>query len=577
MSGYEQAIEDFKRARRKAGTEEILARLRGKSASLLRYEEVRQRLLATESHEKYLEEIPLDAIVGSVNRYTDFTRSFLPRKESDQYRWAQVKLALEDMRNFPPILAYKIGDAYFVLDGHHRVSIARDLGAKTIMGYVTPVITKVALQPDDQPDDLILKTERASFLEKTRFDEVRPKDDLTVTVVGQYQKLLEHINVHRYYMGLNRKSPVSMVDAVNHWFEAYYLPIVQVIRERNLLRDFPGRTETDLYIWISEHQTVLKEGLGWDISTQSAVQDFRWRFGRSPALVLSRSFYWLRDWLLPDELEGGPEPGEWRKERLEDHQNSIFRSILITVPGYGYKGWAALNMAISFARREGAWLGGLHVVGKESELRSDRVRELGDAFASRLNEADIPGKMVTEVGKVAQKIWQRSRWTDLVVIKLAYPPPLSFLPRLNSGLRQLIQRCPTPILAVPEGSEKLNHLLLAFDNSPKAREALYLSAYLAGRWKMTLTVVTVEKNDQPDQMEESGRVAREYLENLGINANFLNLCCRPAEAILQTVQNEEVDLIIMGGYSAKPLKELFTGSTVDQVLRKTTIPVLICR
>ena len=126
------AVEDFRRARRKASLEQVLARLTGKTIDLLSYEDVRRKLRATSGVSQDLREIPLDAIIGSVGRYADFTRSFLPRKDSDEGRWARVKVAVDDLSGLPPIEVYQVGEAYFVRDGNHRVSIARELGATHI-------------------------------------------------------------------------------------------------------------------------------------------------------------------------------------------------------------------------------------------------------------------------------------------------------------------------------------------------------------------------------------------------------------------------------------------------------------
>jgi hypothetical protein len=83
-----------------------MARLTGKSIDLFAYEDVRQKLKVKGSVSRGLQDIPLDAIVGSVGRYTDFTRSFLPRRDSDQQRWARVKAQVTDMGGLPPIEVY---------------------------------------------------------------------------------------------------------------------------------------------------------------------------------------------------------------------------------------------------------------------------------------------------------------------------------------------------------------------------------------------------------------------------------------------------------------------------------------
>jgi hypothetical protein len=145
------------------------------------------------------------------------------------------------MGGLPPIEVYQIGEAYFVRDGNHRVSVARELDAPTIQAYVTEVRTKVPLSPDDQPDDLILKAEYADFLEQTQLDKLRPGANLSLTVPGRYRTLQEHIAVHRYYMGLDQEREIPYEEAVTHWYDEVYLPVVQVIQERGILRDFPER------------------------------------------------------------------------------------------------------------------------------------------------------------------------------------------------------------------------------------------------------------------------------------------------------------------------------------------------
>ena len=142
MSRYEfnpRAVIDFQEARRKADLQEVLAWLTGKSNELLSYEDVRQKLRAIEGPGRQLKDIPLDAIVGSVGRYTDFTRDFLPRSNLNKDRWAGVMSETVGMQGLPPIDVYQIGEAYFVLDGNHRVSVARQLNASHIQANVIEV------------------------------------------------------------------------------------------------------------------------------------------------------------------------------------------------------------------------------------------------------------------------------------------------------------------------------------------------------------------------------------------------------------------------------------------------------
>ena len=129
---YQIAVQDFKRSRKQAAMQLLLARLSGKSAELLAYDYVRQQLGEAGTIERGLQEISLDAIVGSVGRHDDFTNDFLPKKDSDLERWARIKAAILDMSGMGPIEVYQIGEGYFIHDGHHRVSVARQLGCSSV-------------------------------------------------------------------------------------------------------------------------------------------------------------------------------------------------------------------------------------------------------------------------------------------------------------------------------------------------------------------------------------------------------------------------------------------------------------
>jgi nucleotide-binding universal stress UspA family protein len=569
------AVRDFRRARRQAALEAIMARLTGRSAELLSYEDVRQKLKARGIMAQRLKEIPLDAIVGSVGRYTDFTRSFLPQKDSNQERWARVKVKVTDLGGLPPIEVYQIGEAYFVLDGNHRVSVARQVGAPSIEAYVTEIRTKVPLSPDTQPDDLILKAEYADFLERTRLDGLRPEANLSVTVPGQYQALEEHIEVHRYFMGLEQEREIPYEEAVGHWYDEVYLPVVQVIRERGILRGFPGRTETDLYLWVSEHRAALQEELGWEIRPEAAAADLAAQFSPRPQRVVARVGEKLVDTVMPDGLKAGPPPGQWRAEELEACEyDRLFADILVPVSGKEM-GWQALEQALEVARREGARLRGLHIVPSEVQRESAEAQAVQAEFNRRCEAAGIPGELAVVVGGVARKVCERARWADLVTVHLAYPPAPQPVARLSSGFRTLIRRCARPVLAVPRASSHLDRVLLAYDGSPKAEEALFVATYLSCRWGITLVVVTVIETGRTTS--ETLARAQGYLETHGVEATFVKEGGSVAEAVLKAAEEHKSDLIIMGGYGLSPVLEVMLGSAVDQVLRTSRQPMLICR
>jgi nucleotide-binding universal stress UspA family protein len=569
------AVKDFRRARRQAQLERVMSRLTGASTELLNYEDVRQKLKGSRTTSRGLRDIPIDAIVGSVGRYTDFTRSFLPRQDEDQTRWARVERAMSDPVGLPPVEVYQIGEAYFVVDGNHRVSVAKQLGATHIEAYVTECHTKVPLSPDVQPEDLVVKARYAEFLERTRLDELRPDADLSTSLAGRYRKLEEHISVHRYFMGIEQEREIPYPEAAAHWYDTVYLPVVQVIRENGILRDFPGRTETDLYLWILDHRDEIGQELAWEIEPGAAAADLVDRFSPKLGQVIGRVVQRIRSVILPKEIVPGPAPGEWRRARsAKAAWEPLFGRILVAVNGKE-SGWHVVDQALEVARREEGRLVGLHVVTSKRQKESAAVQAIRAEFARRCAEASIPSQWIVEEGEVSQEICEAARWLDLVIVNLTYPPGDRPIARLSSGLRTLIQHCTVPILAIPPDSFGMSRILLAYDGSSKAKEALFVSTYLAGRWNVPLAVVTVLEENHTTS--GTMRLVKRYLRRHGIDAAYIEKRGSAGEAILEAAAEFGSDLIVMGGYGLDPVLEIVLGSAVDQVLRESRHPVLICR
>lgn len=573
---YRQAVHDFHEARHKAEIQEIFSRLSGDSHKLLSYEEVRQKLKAFEGNTTTLREIPMDAIIGSVGRYTDFTRDFLPRRDSDQMRWTVIMEKALGSQGLPPIEVYQVGEAYFVKDGNHRVSVARQLGASQIQAYVTDVQSRVPLSPETQPDDLILKAELTNFLELTQIDKLRPGADLRLTLPGQYPILEEHIAVHRYFMGIEQRCPIPYEEAVAHWYDQVYMPVVQLIRERGILERFPHRTETDLYLWLAKHRAELEEALGWQMETGIVAEDLVETYSVDFSQTLARLTSRILDLVIPDPLEAGPPTGQWRQEREEQGVDATLFGKLLVALDKDVARWYAFDQAVVIAKRENALLHGLHVVPQTHKADGPPAAKLRTLFQERCTQAGVRGELAVGHGKIARLICERAYWADLVVTHLAHPPGEKPFERLSSGFRTLIRRCSSPILAVPARVSPLDRVLLAFNNSPKALEALYLAAYITGKWTINLGVVTIGQGGL--SAAEIQEPARDYLTRHNITAEFIQKeGGSQADGVLESAQAYGANLILMGGYKANPLVEVIRGSIVDQILRQTTIPVLICR
>ncbi len=570
------AIHDFQRARRKAALRELVATITGKSIDLLPYEDVRRMVQARVQKEQGLQDVPLDAIIGSVGRYSDFTRGFLPRQDSDAHRWARIKVEALGLKGLPPIEVYKIGGAYFVKDGNHRVSVAREIGAARIQAYVTEVETAVPLDPDTNLDDLILRVEYADFLQWSNLRECF-EEDLLLTAPGKYEDLKEHIKVHQYYMGMEADRPISREQAVTHWYETVYQPVVGIIRQLDLLRDFPARTETDLYLWMAEHRAALTEALGWEIDPKAAAEDLARSFSTQPDRILSRLGEKLVDALAPNGLSPSPPTGSWRESRSEryDENAGLFRNILVPIDGKP-SGWQALNEALKIASLEGGRILGLHIVPDDAYRETVAASNREAEFERRCVEMGVPGELALETGSIASEITKRAKWADLLVAPLNYPPGADVIAKLRSGFHTMIVRAPCPVLAVPCSVFPVERILLAYDGSVTSQEALYLMPYLAYRLESKLLVLTTGSDEAwaADTLDE----ARTYLSSYKLQTDYLDLReSDVGKAIRSVAASRDVDLIVMGSYGRNALLEIVLGSTVNDVLRKSRRPVLICR
>ena len=270
-----QARADFNRARRKAFFKQILSIISGQRANtLLSYDEVKEKLHIGGPIYRGIKTIRVDQIAGSLNRYQEFDRAFLPKDDQLASRWQSVNRAFYQDVNLPPVVLYKIGQVYFVVDGHHRVSVAHEQGQEFIDAEVRECYTRVNITADIKPEDLEILGDKVNFLERTRVDELRPGANIKLTIPDGFERMLEHIAVHRYFMGLDLKRDITEKEAVTHWYDKVYMPIIEVIRQSNILKDFPDKTEGDLYLWTLDHQHHLssEEGQPLQPPAQAARQ-----------------------------------------------------------------------------------------------------------------------------------------------------------------------------------------------------------------------------------------------------------------------------------------------------------------
>ena len=270
----DQVRQDFEKARQKAFLNDLKSTLSGRTNDLVPFQEIRRRLSPEGESYRGMQTVPVAQIVGSMDRFRDFDRTFLPRKKTTQGRWTRIDRAYYEDVRLPPIQLYKVGGIYFVKDGNHRVSVARERGVEFIDAEVIEGHVRVPLDSTMSPQELLLQAEYAEFLRRTDLDLVEPEHDIRPTALGRYDEIWHHIEAHRQWLSAIWHRDATVQEAVKDWYEYIYMPIVRVVRDRGVLDAFPRLTEADIYLWVMKHRSVLGEEAGHDIGPVESAEDY---------------------------------------------------------------------------------------------------------------------------------------------------------------------------------------------------------------------------------------------------------------------------------------------------------------
>ncbi|MEP7188704.1 MAG: hypothetical protein ABI901_05840 [Roseiflexaceae bacterium] len=269
----------FHESRRKALLEALLDGIRRQPTDMLAFEAVRACLNIHGQVALGHQIVPVDHIIGSEGRYSDFDRRFLPRTEAVEERWRSVERAMDRLIDLPPVDLWKISDVYFVRDGNHRVSVARWMGQGHIDALVTELLVDVPLTPNLSVRTLLFAEEYSDFLEWTNLHALRPEERIEFSELGGYLELVRHINVYRYSLGQQLGRATERDEAVAGWYDIVYTPIVQVIRDQRAIKRFPGRTEADLYRWVMDNRAVMGEAA--DQTSETTASAYVTALGRT--------------------------------------------------------------------------------------------------------------------------------------------------------------------------------------------------------------------------------------------------------------------------------------------------------
>lgn len=258
LADAQDAEADWGHARRELLVKEVVCFFKGCSVDLLPFEEVRRSRDLHQYVDRGLQEIPLETIRGSVGRYKDFSDSFLPKNPHLRDRWEHVDVAMRQGKT-PPIDVYQVGDFYYVLDGNHRVSVAKQRDLHTIEAYVTEFTTEVDTGEGENFDEALIRVEEAAFVQNAGPSNEEAARAMVLTCAGCYQILADQIEAYRQGYEDSWKRPLTYEEAFAAWHAEVYASAAGAIRENELLAQFPQRTEADLFIWTWQNNHSLED------------------------------------------------------------------------------------------------------------------------------------------------------------------------------------------------------------------------------------------------------------------------------------------------------------------------------
>jgi hypothetical protein len=262
---------DFGRARRRRAVSQIAARLRrqGDLTAILPFDEVVRALGRRGERNLGLQTIPLDSIVGTVDRSREFDRRFRPTSGRVRPRWERINTAQRKGQPMPPIDVYRIGDLHFVRDGHHRVSVARALGYDDIDAYVTEIITELGAGHEITLRELPLKSHQRLFFERVPLP-ADARAEIKLSDEWRYAALAESVEAWGFRASQDRGELMSRSEVAESWYDDEYRPVVEMLREAELIRH--GMTETEAYMRVSHLRYLLLRTHGWDDEVIEAVR-----------------------------------------------------------------------------------------------------------------------------------------------------------------------------------------------------------------------------------------------------------------------------------------------------------------
>jgi hypothetical protein len=227
-----------------------------RTASLLPLGEVTERLRVTAHSYVGVRSIPLDKIIGSVDRASEFDRNFHPQRRDSEARMRKLEAAFPN-GDFPAISVFEVGGAYFVSDGHHRVALAHQRGQEFIEAEVVSLATNYRLTPEVNIRQLVHTELRRMLMEESGLQRVRPDLDISFSNPAGYLELLETVKAHGWDLARCLNRLPSPEELATSWLAEVYQPGLRALQEAGLSCPQEDATEADSFLWLYQRRRAL--------------------------------------------------------------------------------------------------------------------------------------------------------------------------------------------------------------------------------------------------------------------------------------------------------------------------------
>lgn len=258
-----------------------------------------------------------------------------------------------------------------------------------------------------------------------------------------------------------------------------------------------------------------------------------------------------------------------------------------------------IDYAISLAKQHDAQLHGLYVVDVrllEGPFLRDLSASLGTApfvnyqnnvalileergraalaeFSKVCEKAGLRHETSQMTGQVVGSIVEQGQLVDLIVMGRGGEHADWLEGVLGSTTEGVVRRAECPVLVTGRPEATIERVVVAYDGSPHAKQALHLAADLGESWGGKYAVVTVSGEHAQERLQE----ARSYIEAHSMEVEYVAREGDPREVILEFCEERDADLLVMGAYGHSKVREMLLGSTTAHLINHARCPVLLTR